>query len=109
MFTLLFTATPTPQLNYGKEKPKVSPVVNIQSGAARLIPLLIPPSIERLDSGGVQIKPIRAELLGEFSRTLSTSTSTPNLSLRAKRSAPITPQNKKGLVCALSTAPPKST
>jgi hypothetical protein len=48
-------ATPlvhTSQLNYWKEKPKVSPAVNIQLGAAPLMPLRMPASIERLRNGG---------------------------------------------------------
>ena len=62
-----------------REKLNVSPVVNIQSGAARLIPRRTPASMKTFFHGASQIKPTRAELSGVCFLTASPLISPTNL------------------------------
>src|SRR5439155_12105278 len=65
------------------ENPNATPMVNSQSGAARLIPRRIPASRKTLDEVGCQMKPSRAELFGSSPCVLSPFTSPTSRRLRA--------------------------
>src|SRR6266436_4096113 len=90
----------------GRGKPTVSPVVNSQSGAPRLNPLLIPASTTALSQGGCHSTPRRPELLAACPWTLSPLTSPTNRTVAAMGSPVITPQTPKGRVSSRSTPPP---
>src|SRR5919199_1606691 len=91
----------------GRGKLNVSPVVNSQSGAPRLNPLLIPASTTALSQGGCQSTPRRPELLAACPRTLSPLTSPTNRTVAAMGSSVITPQTPKGCVSSRSSPPPR--
>src|SRR5262245_20403554 len=89
------------------EKLKVSPVVNNQSGAPRLNPLLIPTSTTALSQWGCQSTPRRPELLAACPWTLSPLTRPANRTVAPMGSSVITPQTPKGRVSSRSTPPPR--
>src|SRR5262249_37591004 len=88
-------------------KLKVTPVVNSQSGAPRLNPLLIPASTTALSQEGCQSTPRRPELLAACPWTLSPSISPANRTVAPMGSSVITPQTPKGRVASRSTPPPR--
>src|SRR5207237_1397445 len=88
------------------ENPNVTPMVNSQSGAARLIPRRTPASRKMLDEVGCQMKPSRAELFGSSPCVLSPFTSPTSRRLRATGNSPITPQIQNGRASARPMPPP---
>jgi hypothetical protein len=82
------------------EKLNVSPVVNIQLGAAWLMPRRRPASRDRFCHGACQMTPKSAELFGELPLRLSTSISPTSLSFGVIGNSAIRPQIAKGSACA---------
>src|SRR3989454_1242945 len=93
----------------GREKPNVRPIVNCQSGAARLMPRRIPASRKTFFDVGCQITPRSAELFGHWSCVLSPLTSPTSRSLGCTGSSPITPQMANACRSSRSRPPPPLT
>lgn len=84
----------------------VSPSVACQSGAASVMPRLIPASIQSSRRGnGCQMKPRRAELLARSCSTLSPFTSPTRRKPGTTASSPIPPRGEQPSVHAVHAAP----
>src|SRR5438876_671164 len=93
----------------GREKPNVRPIVNCQSGAARLMPRRTPASRNTFFDVGCQMTPRSAELFGRWPCVLSPLTSPTARSFGCTGNSPMTPQIAKACRSSRSRPPPPFT